>query len=171
MMSVVFARPCRAWIISTISPAPPRQDSTAVCSHRVSKARARWHRLQRGRCQTVDLPQSSLAQIALGLSCSPKQRYLRKNTSARACAIHHHSLLHRLRTRRWLHLRSVTHAIKVAPGSFPSPAHGRTLLQPLWVEDLVTCLIWTLENQETLNQTHEVGGGDIFTLRQFSRSS
>jgi uncharacterized protein YbjT (DUF2867 family) len=56
--------------------------------------------------------------------------------------------------------------IKFAPGLLPIPGKGQTLLQPLWVEDLVTCLIWTLENQETLNQTHEVGGGEYFTLRQ-----
>jgi uncharacterized protein YbjT (DUF2867 family) len=56
--------------------------------------------------------------------------------------------------------------IKLAPGFLPIPGNGRTLLQPLWVEDLVTCLIWTLENHETINQTHEVGGGEYFTLRQ-----
>ena len=57
-------------------------------------------------------------------------------------------------------------AIKWAPGFLPIPGDGRTLLQPLWVEDLVTCLIWTLENPETLNQTYEVGGGEYFTVRQ-----
>ena len=57
-------------------------------------------------------------------------------------------------------------AIKWAPGFLPIPGNGRTLLQPLWVEDLVTCLLWTLENPETLNQTYEVGGGEYFTLRQ-----
>jgi NADH dehydrogenase len=34
------------------------------------------------------------------------------------------------------------------------------------VEDLVTSLVWTLENPETINQTYEVGGGEYFTLRQ-----
>ena len=57
-------------------------------------------------------------------------------------------------------------AIKYAPIFLPIPGNGRTLLQPLWVEDLVTCLIWTLENQETFNQTHEIGGGEYLTLRQ-----
>jgi NADH dehydrogenase len=40
------------------------------------------------------------------------------------------------------------------------------LLQPLWVEDLVTCLIWALQNPNTINQTYEIGGGEYFTLRQ-----
>jgi len=56
--------------------------------------------------------------------------------------------------------------IKLAPGFLPIPGNGQSLLQPLWVEDLVTCLIWTLENPEMVNQTHEVGGGEYFTLRQ-----
>lgn len=52
------------------------------------------------------------------------------------------------------------------PFIFPVPGDGRTLIQPLWVEDLVTCLVWTLENSETINQTYEVGGAEYFTVRQ-----
>ena len=46
------------------------------------------------------------------------------------------------------------------------PGDGKNLLQPLWVEDLVTCLIWTLDTPETINQTLEVGGSEYFTFRQ-----
>jgi NADH dehydrogenase len=56
--------------------------------------------------------------------------------------------------------------IKFSPGLLPIPGEGRTLLQPLWVEDLVTSLIWALENPNTINQTYEIGGGEYFTLRQ-----
>ncbi|HJS18927.1 MAG TPA: NAD(P)H-binding protein [Anaerolineales bacterium] len=56
--------------------------------------------------------------------------------------------------------------LRAVPFIFPIPSDGRSLLQPLWVEDLVTCLVWTLENPETINQTYEVGGGEYFTLRQ-----
>ena len=56
--------------------------------------------------------------------------------------------------------------LRAVPFFFPVPSDGRSLLQPLWVEDLVTCLVWTLENPETVNQTYEVGGGEYFTLRQ-----
>ncbi len=56
--------------------------------------------------------------------------------------------------------------IKLAPGFMPIPGEGRTLLQPLWVEDLVTSLIWTLGNSDTINQTYDIGGGEYFTLRQ-----
>jgi len=60
----------------------------------------------------------------------------------------------------------ISQIIKLAPGFVPIPGDGRTLLQPLWVEDLVTALIWTLGNPDTINQTYEVGGGEYLTLRQ-----
>src|SRR5918996_6148311 len=56
--------------------------------------------------------------------------------------------------------------LRVVPGFFPIPSDGRTLLQPLWVEDLVTCLTWALQNPEMVNQTYEVGGGGEFPKRQ-----
>lgn len=56
--------------------------------------------------------------------------------------------------------------LRTAPGFFPIPSDGRTLLQPLWVEDLVTCLLWALQNPDMANQTYELGGGEYFTLRQ-----
>ena len=56
--------------------------------------------------------------------------------------------------------------LRAAPGVFPIPGNGRTLVQPLWVEDLVTCLLWALENPDMANQTYEIGGGEYFTLRQ-----
>ncbi len=46
------------------------------------------------------------------------------------------------------------------------PRNGEVLLQPLWVEDLVTCLLWSLENADTLNQTIEIGGAEYFPFRQ-----
>jgi uncharacterized protein YbjT (DUF2867 family) len=56
--------------------------------------------------------------------------------------------------------------LRAVPFFFPIPSDGRSLLQPLWVEDLVTSLVWSLENPSTINQTYEVGGGEYFTLRQ-----
>jgi len=56
--------------------------------------------------------------------------------------------------------------LRVVPGFFPIPSDGRTLIQPLWVEDLVTCLLWAMQNPEMVNQTYEIGGGEYFTVRQ-----
>ena len=61
---------------------------------------------------------------------------------------------------------SLAQLLRTVPGFFPIPSDGRTLLQPLWVEDLVTCLLWALQNPEMVNQTYEIGGGEYFTLRQ-----
>ncbi len=60
--------------------------------------------------------------------------------------------------------------LNAAPGFMPLPAKGGTLLQPLWVEDLVTCLIWALDNPETLNQTYDLGGSEYISLRQLTET-
>jgi len=49
---------------------------------------------------------------------------------------------------------------------FLMPREGEVLLQPLWVEDLVTCLLWSLETPETLNHTFDIGGSEYFPYRQ-----
>jgi uncharacterized protein YbjT (DUF2867 family) len=54
----------------------------------------------------------------------------------------------------------------VIPYFFFIPGDGRTLIQPLWVEDLVTCLTWALEDDATRNQTFELGGPEYFTFLQ-----
>jgi NADH dehydrogenase len=56
--------------------------------------------------------------------------------------------------------------LAAAPGFLPLPSKGETLVQPLWVEDLVTCLVWALDNPETLNRTYDVGGSEYLSLRQ-----
>jgi NADH dehydrogenase len=56
--------------------------------------------------------------------------------------------------------------LRAFPGFFFIPGGGRTVLQPLWVEDLVACLIWSLENPDTLNQVFEIGGSEYFTVQQ-----
>jgi len=61
---------------------------------------------------------------------------------------------------------NLSRLLRTVPGFFPIPSDGRTLLQPLWVEDLVTCMLWALQNPEMVNQTYEIGGGEYFTLRQ-----
>ena len=56
--------------------------------------------------------------------------------------------------------------LAVSPGFIPLPSKGLTLVQPLWVEDAVTCLIWALDNPDTVNRTYEVGGSESLSLRQ-----
>ena len=51
---------------------------------------------------------------------------------------------------------------------FPLPANGESLLQPFWVEDLVSCLSWCLEDEDTIGQTIPVGGPEHLSLRQIA---
>lgn len=52
------------------------------------------------------------------------------------------------------------------PSIFLIPGDGKTLLQPIWVEDLATCLTWALDDDSTRNETYEVGGPEYFTFTQ-----
>ena len=56
--------------------------------------------------------------------------------------------------------------LSVSPGVFMLPGDGKTLLQPLWVEDLATCLTWALEDNQVRNQLVEVGGPEYLSLSQ-----
>jgi len=58
--------------------------------------------------------------------------------------------------------------LTAAPGFLPLPGKGQTLLQPLWVEDLVACLIWALDESKTVNQTYDVGGSEYLSLNQIA---
>ena len=61
---------------------------------------------------------------------------------------------------------SLARLIRSAPGIFPIPSGGRSVVQPLWVEDLVTCILWSLKNDDTLNKVYELGGSEFFTLQE-----
>jgi uncharacterized protein YbjT (DUF2867 family) len=55
--------------------------------------------------------------------------------------------------------------LNALPSIFFIPEEGNTLLQPIWVEDLVTCLVWALDNALTVNQTYSVGGPEYLTFK------
>lgn len=52
------------------------------------------------------------------------------------------------------------------PLVFMVPGDGTTLVQPLWVEDLATCLTWALDDDGTRNQTIELGGPEYMTFNE-----
>ena len=60
-------------------------------------------------------------------------------------------------------LAQLLHAL---PFAFLLPGDGETLLQPLWVEDLATCLVWALDDESTRNQTYELGGPEHLRFTQ-----
>jgi len=56
--------------------------------------------------------------------------------------------------------------LAVAPLIFPIPGDGSILFQPLWVEDLATCITWALDEPSTIGQTIEIGGPEFLSLLQ-----
>lgn len=60
----------------------------------------------------------------------------------------------------------IAQILSAFPGIFIMPGEGRVQLQPLWIEDLVTCLTWSLDNSDSLNRTIEIGGPEYLTFRE-----
>ena len=60
-------------------------------------------------------------------------------------------------------------ALATVPSIFFMPSNGRMLLQPLWVEDLVTCIEWSLDDLTTINQTLTLGGPEFLTFEQMTK--
>ena len=56
--------------------------------------------------------------------------------------------------------------MSVLPYVILIPGDGKVLLQPLWVEDLATCLTWILEDADTVNRTIDVGGPEYLPFSQ-----
>ncbi len=61
---------------------------------------------------------------------------------------------------------SLARMLAMSPILFPVPGSTRTVVQPLWVEDLVTVMLWSLEDEATVDRTYEIGGSEYFTIRQ-----
>jgi len=56
--------------------------------------------------------------------------------------------------------------LSVSPFMFLLPGGGDVQLQPLWVEDLVTCLTWSIDDLETYNRTIDIGGPEYMSFRE-----
>lgn len=54
--------------------------------------------------------------------------------------------------------------LSALPFVFFLPGDGSSLMQPIWVEDLVTCMVWSLDEKATRNQTYELGGPEFLSL-------
>ncbi|MBW8010112.1 MAG: NAD(P)H-binding protein [Chloroflexi bacterium] len=52
------------------------------------------------------------------------------------------------------------------PFIFPIPGDGKALVQPIWVEDLATCLVWSLENEDSRNRVYELGGPEYLSISE-----
>ena len=61
---------------------------------------------------------------------------------------------------------SLAMLLGISPGIFPIPGDGKTAIQPVWVDDLATCVAWSLEEDSIVGETYDVGGPEFLTLRQ-----
>ncbi len=61
---------------------------------------------------------------------------------------------------------SLAGLLRLTPLVFFMPGDGSSLLQPIWIEDLITCLTLTLSLPETVNHSYEIGGAEYFSFRQ-----
>lgn len=55
------------------------------------------------------------------------------------------------------------------PFVFLVPGDGDNLIQPLWIEDLTTCMTWALDDADTRKRTFEIGGPEFLTLNEVVR--
>ncbi len=65
---------------------------------------------------------------------------------------------------------SLARLLQSSPGFFLLPGGGTNLLQPIFVEDVVTCMLLALENPEMANQIIEIGGAEYFTFRHVAET-
>ena len=61
---------------------------------------------------------------------------------------------------------NIARIMSAIPFIFLVPGDGQVLLQPIWIEDLVTCLAWSMEDSETINRTIEIGGPEYLNFNQ-----
>jgi len=55
--------------------------------------------------------------------------------------------------------------IKAAPGLVPLPEGGKTVLQPLWIEDLISSIFLILEDDLFYKSIYTIGGGEFLEFR------
>jgi uncharacterized protein YbjT (DUF2867 family) len=60
-------------------------------------------------------------------------------------------------------------AIQSAPLILPYPGGGKAIVQPLWIEDLISVIMLILETKRFNNSVVEIGGGEYFEFLDISR--
>lgn len=61
---------------------------------------------------------------------------------------------------------SLARLLRLSPGIFLVPGHGRAVLQPIWVEDLAACLVNALQDETASNRIIAVGGGEHLSFNE-----
>jgi NADH dehydrogenase len=59
--------------------------------------------------------------------------------------------------------------LKITPGVFLVPGSNESMLQPLWINDLITTLVLSLTFPQTVNRIYSIGGIEILPYREIVR--
>lgn len=59
--------------------------------------------------------------------------------------------------------------LTLTPLIFPIVGDERTLFEPVWVEDVVSCIVQTLADPATIGRVYELGGPEVLSLEQIER--
>ncbi len=54
--------------------------------------------------------------------------------------------------------------VEISPHIFLMPGDGSNLLQPIWINDLIACLIMSMEDSSSEGMTYRIGGGETLTF-------
>ncbi len=65
--------------------------------------------------------------------------------------------------------QSISRLLRKFLGFFFLPGEGQVLLQPLWIDDFVTALLWSMDMPDTLNKIIEVGGPEQLTYQEIAQ--
>lgn len=60
----------------------------------------------------------------------------------------------------------LTRMLRISPGLFLLPGDGAVRLQPLWIEDLVTCLTLAMDDPNTIRKVYSIGGPEYLSFRE-----
>ncbi|MDP2964653.1 MAG: NAD-dependent epimerase/dehydratase family protein [Pelolinea sp.] len=63
----------------------------------------------------------------------------------------------------------IASAIRHAPLILPYPGGGKAIVQPLWIEDLISVIMLILETKRFNNGIYEIGGGEFFEFIDIAR--
>jgi NADH dehydrogenase len=67
-------------------------------------------------------------------------------------------------------INGIAMLLRTNPLIFFQPGHGESLLQPLYVKDLVAALCNSLDNIDLVDETIEIGGGEYKTYNEIVRT-
>jgi uncharacterized protein YbjT (DUF2867 family) len=59
--------------------------------------------------------------------------------------------------------------VRLTPLIFPIVGDGQAKFQPVWVEDVATCVVKALDDPATIGKEYELGGPEVLTLEEIER--